>query len=111
MVVLFSTKTLVAGNYHLPILKLSVCIFMLIKTIVLFHRFVSLFNLFVSILMQSYVNSNLHVSTLNTLIKAKLRMLRNGECTLTVDSNKTRYDYNLAIMKSPKPATDNRFKK
>ena len=22
-----------------------------------------------------------------------------------------RYDYNLAIMKSPKPATDNRFKK
>ena len=24
--------------------------------------------------------------------------------------NKTRYDYNLTIMKSPKPATDNRFK-
>ena len=24
---------------------------------------------------------------------------------------KTRYDYNLTIMKSPKPATDNRFKK
>jgi hypothetical protein len=23
----------------------------------------------------------------------------------------TRYDYNLTIMKSPKPATDNRFKK
>jgi len=23
---------------------------------------------------------------------------------------KTRYDYNLTIMKSPKPATDNRFK-
>jgi hypothetical protein len=23
----------------------------------------------------------------------------------------TRYDYNLMIMKSPKPATDNRFKK
>jgi hypothetical protein len=25
--------------------------------------------------------------------------------------NPTRYDYNLTIMKSPKPATDNRFKK
>ena len=25
--------------------------------------------------------------------------------------NETRYDYNLTIMKSPKPATDNRFKK
>ena len=24
---------------------------------------------------------------------------------------KTRYDYNLTIMKSPKPATDNQFKK
>ena len=24
--------------------------------------------------------------------------------------NKTRYDYNLTIMKSPKPATDNKFK-
>jgi hypothetical protein len=24
---------------------------------------------------------------------------------------RTRYDYNLTIMKSPKPATDNRFKK
>jgi hypothetical protein len=23
----------------------------------------------------------------------------------------TRYDYNITIMKSPKPATDNRFKK
>ena len=108
---LFSTKTLVAGNYHLLFLKLSVYTFMLNKTIVLFHHFVSVFNLFVSILMQSYVNRNLHVSTLNTLIKAKLRMLSNGECTLTVDSNKTRYNYNLAIMKSHKPATDNRFKK
>jgi hypothetical protein len=26
-------------------------------------------------------------------------------------SNRTRYDYNLTIMESPKPATDNRFKK
>jgi hypothetical protein len=26
-------------------------------------------------------------------------------------SNETRYDYNLTIMESPKPATDNRFKK
>ena len=25
-------------------------------------------------------------------------------------TKKTRYDYNLTIMKSPKPATDNRFK-
>ena len=25
--------------------------------------------------------------------------------------NETKYDYNLTIMKSPKPATDNRFKK
>ena len=68
MSVLFSTKTLVAGNYHLLFLKLSVYIFMLNKTIVLFHHFVSLFNLFVSILMQSYVNSSLHVSTIYTLI-------------------------------------------
>jgi hypothetical protein len=28
-----------------------------------------------------------------------------------VSPKKTRYDYNLTIMKSPKPATDNRFKK
>ena len=28
-----------------------------------------------------------------------------------VEQNKTRYDYNLTIMKSPKPATDNLFKK
>jgi hypothetical protein len=28
-----------------------------------------------------------------------------------LDEIKTRYDYNLTIMKSPKPATDNRFKK
>jgi hypothetical protein len=27
------------------------------------------------------------------------------------DPLKTRYDYNLMIMESPKPATDNRFKK
>ena len=27
------------------------------------------------------------------------------------DIKGTRYDYNLTIMKSPKPATDNRFKK
>ena len=27
------------------------------------------------------------------------------------ETKRTRYDYNLTIMKSPKPATDNRFKK
>ena len=30
---------------------------------------------------------------------------------LNVIFYQTRYDYNLTIMKSPKPATDNRFKK
>jgi len=29
---------------------------------------------------------------------------------LKADTLRTRYDYNLTIMKSPKPATDNRFK-
>ena len=29
----------------------------------------------------------------------------------TTNNKKTRYDYNLTIMKSPKPATDNPFKK
>ena len=30
--------------------------------------------------------------------------------SLKITKNKTKYDYNLMIMKSPKPATDNRFK-
>ena len=30
---------------------------------------------------------------------------------LKILTEKTRYDYNLTIMKSPKPANDNRFKK
>ena len=31
--------------------------------------------------------------------------------SIIIISLKTRYDYNLTITKSPKPATDNRFKK
>ena len=30
---------------------------------------------------------------------------------MCMDNIRTRYDYNLTIMKSPKQATDNRFKK
>ena len=30
---------------------------------------------------------------------------------INLKTDSTRYDYNLTIMKSPKPATDNRFKK
>jgi hypothetical protein len=41
------------------------------KTILLFHHCLPLFNLFMSILMQSFVNSNLHVSTLYSLIIPK----------------------------------------
>ena len=41
------------------------------KTILLFHQCFPLFNLFLSILMQSFVNTNLHVSTLCTLIIPK----------------------------------------
>ena len=41
------------------------------KTILLFHHSFPLFNLFMSILMQSFVNSNLHVSTLYSLIIPK----------------------------------------
>ena len=33
------------------------------------------------------------------------------ERRITRTRTRTRYDYNLTIMKSPKPATDNRFKK
>ena len=41
------------------------------KPILLFHHSFPLFNLFMSILMQSFVNSNLHVSTLYSLIIPK----------------------------------------
>jgi hypothetical protein len=36
---------------------------------------------------------------------------RPGGMWLKTITAETRYDYNLTIMKSPKPATDNRFKK
>ena len=47
---------------------LSAYIFIFNKTILLFHLFFPLLSLFLSILMQYVVNSNLHVSTLYTLI-------------------------------------------
>ena len=47
---------------------LSAYIFMFNKTILLFHLSFPLLSLFLSILMQYFVNSNLHVSTLYTLI-------------------------------------------
>ena len=45
------------------------------KNILLFHHFVPLFNLFLSILMpyKYFINSNFHVSTLYTLIIPKAR--------------------------------------
>ena len=60
MPLLFSAKTLVSRNYHL-FLKRSAYIFMFNKTIVLFHHFFRLFNLFLYILMQYFVNSYLHM--------------------------------------------------
>jgi hypothetical protein len=54
--------------------------------------------------------------------KFRLRICHNAKCSfkpvvsgsnmiaLSKKQMKTRYDYNLTIMKSPKPATDNRFK-
>jgi hypothetical protein len=56
---------------------LSAYIFMFNKTILLFHLFLPLLSLFLSILMQYVVNSNLHVSTLYTLIIPTARELKN----------------------------------
>ena len=61
------------GNFVL----LSAYIFMFNKTILLFHLFLPLLSLFLSILMQYFVNSNLHVSTLYTLIIPKASELDN----------------------------------
>ena len=48
------------------------------------------------------------------IIKIKI-IIRNGAKTKVskrcLGDLRTRYDYNLTIMESPKPATDNRFKK
>jgi hypothetical protein len=45
--------------------------------------------------------------------RRRIIIRRNGAKTISLNNNLiiTRYDYNLTIMKSPKPATDNRFKK
>jgi hypothetical protein len=56
---------------------LSVYIFMFNKTNLLLHHLFPLFNLFLSILMQSFVNSSLHVSNLYTLIIPKASELEN----------------------------------
>ena len=64
MVLLYSEKTLVARNYQPLFVLLSAYIFMFNKTILLFHLFLPLLSLFMSIVMQYFVNSNLHVSTL-----------------------------------------------
>ena len=63
-------KTLVA-------LLFSAYIFMFNKTILLFHLSFPLLSLFLSILMQYFVNSNLHASTLYTLIIHKASELDN----------------------------------
>jgi hypothetical protein len=52
------------------------------------------------------------------LVKGQYSLDKNLQLILLTDlilisqwtSKETRYDYNLTIMKSPKPATDNRFK-
>ena len=72
MVLLYSEKD-ARGNFVL----LSAYIFMFNKTILLFHLSFPLLSLFLSILMQYFVNSNLHVSTLCTLIIPKASELDN----------------------------------
>ena len=72
MILLFSAKTLVGCNYN-PLFKLSASIFMFNKTVLLSHHFCPLSCLFLSILMQSFLNSHLHMSTLYTLIIPKVR--------------------------------------
>ena len=56
-----------------PLFKRAAYIFMFNKTIALFHHFIRLFNFFLSILMQYFVNSYLHMSSLYTLIIPKAR--------------------------------------
>ena len=72
MVLLYSEKD-ARGTFVL----LSAYIFMFNKTILLFHLSFPLLSLFLSILMQYFVNSNLHVSTLYTLIIPKASELDN----------------------------------
>jgi hypothetical protein len=48
---------------------------------------------------------NILRNTTQVIIRHRVKIL------FSVISSPTRYDYNLTIMKSPKPATDNRFKK
>ena len=54
----------------------------------------------------------LRIGRLNQSTNSNVLMFNilRDKCLMTVPE-KTRYDYNLTIMKSPKPATDNRFKK
>ena len=77
MVLLYSEKTLAARNYQPLFFLLSAYIFMFNKTILLFHLFLPLLSLFMSILMQYFVNSNLHVSTLYTIIIPKESEFKN----------------------------------
>ena len=77
MVLLYSGKTLVACNYQPLFFLLSAYIFMFNKTILLFHLFLPLLSLFMSILMQYFVDSNLHVSTLYTIIIPKASEFEN----------------------------------
>ena len=77
MVLLYSEETLVARNYQPLFFLLSANIFMFNKTILLFHLYFPLLNLFLSIVKQYFVNSNLHVSTLYTLIIPKASELDN----------------------------------
>jgi hypothetical protein len=54
-----------------------------------------------------------HFETLATPAENDTKKYTNTEFDLDLIyeiTRKTRYDYNLTIMKSPKPATDNRFK-
>ena len=54
----------------------------------------------------------LRIGRLNQSTNSNVLMFNilRDKCLMTVPE-KTRYDYNLTIMKSPKPAIDNRFKK
>jgi hypothetical protein len=49
------------------------------------------------------------INTITIDLSRKTNMLWPGQEN-TIEKT-TRYDYNLTIMKSPKPATDNQFKK
>ena len=55
-------------------------------------------------------NQNLYIKEEQTTQWPKEKVQKDKQWS-TKHTYKTRYDYNLTIMKSPKPATDNRFKR